>query len=354
MEKWSAQLEKFNINFFLDTNILCYLIDDTYPALTSFVKALSDMPVVRLYSSEYVLAELFEVRKKENYFHEVLERSKKDGKFINISSFIKYNKRYAIPDYEYQDDLAAAVKDRVDKDVDKITHDFNISFENTFNDKLLPPMKGICLSTKISREDSLVLVSSVYKSSTEEVSERVVLLTGDQDFYNWATNSKDEISSVFKEGSSPDIENIESIGASFSAFVGGIQNLKEKVNNVEDLAVRYVMTCLMETYKDSYIGKVTVRDCPNAPNNLIAVKAKVELDKQDLYLMILSKTLSFIYCPQPKSKLYHSGRPIDVPFIPVKGNNIVTFVCDKKDETVFNLVNSEDNLVFVHPDSIAE
>lgn len=354
MEKWSAQLEKFNINFFLDTNILCYLIDDTYPALTSFVKALSDMPVVRLYSSEYVLAELFEVRKKENYFHEVLERSKKDGKFINISSFIKYNKRYAIPDYEYQDDLAATVKDKVDKDIDKITHDFNISFENTFNDKLLPPMKGICLSTKISREDSLVLVSSVFKSSTEEVSERVVLLTGDKDFYDWATSSKDEISSAFKEGKSPDIEFIDSMGSSFTDFEGGTQNLRKKVDNVEDLAVRYVMNCLMETYKDSYIGKIIMRESPDAPDNLIAFKAGVNIEEQELYLIVLSKTLSFVYCPQPKSKLYHSGRPIDVPFIPVKGNNIVTFVCDKKDETVFNLVNSEGNLVFVHPDSIVE
>lgn len=352
MEKWSVQLEKFNINFFLDTNILCYLIDDTYPALTSFVKALSDMPVVRLYSSEYVLAELFEVRKKENYFHEVLERSKKDGKFINISSFIKFNKRYAIPDYEYKDDLAAAVKETVDRDIDKITHDFDIAFENNFNDKLLTPMKGICLSTKISREDSLVLVSSVFKSSTEEVSERVVLLTGDKDFYEWATSSKDEISSAFKEGKSPDIEFIDSIGSRFTDFEGGTQNLRKKVENVKDLAVRYVLNCLMETYKDSYIGKIILRDCPNAPDNLIAFKTGVNIEKQELYLMILSKTLSFVYCPQPKSKLYHSGRPIDVPFVPVDGNNIVTFVCEKKDETVFNLVNSDGNLVFVHPDSI--
>jgi hypothetical protein len=354
MEPWSAQLEKFNINFFLDTNILCYLIDDTYPALTSFVKALSDMPVVRLYSSEYVLAELFEVRKKENYFHEVLERSKKDGKFINISSFIKYNKRYAIPGYEYQNDLAAAVKEKVDKDIDKITRDFNISFDNSFNDKLLLPMKGICLSTKISREDSLVLVSSVFKSGTEEISERVVLLTGDQDFYNWATSSKDEISSAFNEGKSPDIEFIDSIGSGFTGFEGGTQNLRKKVENVEDLAVRYVMNCLLETYKDSYIGKIIMRDSPNALDNLIAFKARVNIEKQELYLMVLSKTLSFVYCPQPKSKLYHSGRPIDVPFVPVNGNNIVTFVCDKKDETVFDLVNDEGNLVFVHPDSIVE
>ena len=68
MDRESARSERFQINFFLDTNILCYLIDNTFPTLTAFIKALKEMPVVQLYSSEYVLAELFEVRKKEDFF----------------------------------------------------------------------------------------------------------------------------------------------------------------------------------------------------------------------------------------------------------------------------------------------
>lgn len=352
MEQWSAQLEKFRVNFFLDTNILCYLIDDTYPSLTEFIKTLSEMPVVSLYSSQYVMAELLEVRKKENYFHEVLERSKKDGRFINISSFIKYNKRYEIPDYHYEGDLAKAVKELVDKDIDKITRDFKISFENSFNEKLLTPMKGICLSTKISREDSLVLVSSVYKNSVEEVSERVVLLTGDQDFYDWATNSKDEISSVFTEGKTPEIEHIATIGSNFPGFAGGTQSLKGKIDDIKELAIRYVMSCLMDTYKDTYIGKVTIRECPGAPRNLIAFKSNVQLNSQELYLVVLSQTLSFVYCPQPVSKLCHCGHPIALPFVPVEGNSIVTFVCDEKEKEVFDSVNNEGNLVFIHPDSL--
>jgi len=351
MEPWSAQLEKFKINFFLDTNILCYLVDDTYPALTAFIKALKEMPVVQLYSSEYVLAELFEVRKKENYFHEVLERSKNDGKFINISSFIKYNKRYAIPDYEYKGDLAEAVKKKVNEDVERITNDFGISFENSFNDKLLKPMKGVCLSTKISREDSLVLVSSVYKSSIEEVSERVVLLTGDKDFYDWAIESKSEIESVFSTSKTPDIEHIMSIGNSISGFSGGTKSLREKIDDVDELAVQYVKSCLMDTYKDSYIGKVVVKNCPGAPSNMMALKSEVKLENNELYMVILSKSLSFVYCPQPKSRLYHSGKMISVPFEPKGGDNIVTFVCDETDNDIFKSVNEAGNLVFVHPDN---
>lgn len=351
MEKWSAHLEKFKINFFLDTNILCYLIDNTYPGLTAFITALKDMPVVQLYSSQYVMAELLEVRKKENYFHEVWNRAEKDGKFINISSFIKYNKKYEIPDYEYEGELAKVVRELVDKDIDKITHDFDISFGNNFNERLLTPMKGICLSTKISREDSLVLVSSVFKSSTEEVSEKVILLTGDKDFYEWATASKEEISSVFEDGKTPGIEHFSSLGTSLANQAGWPKNLKVDIANVQELAARYVMSCLMETYKDSYMGKVTVRECEGAPKNLIAIKSEVNLNQKEFYLVILSKSLSFVYCPEPKSKFYHCGKPIRPPFEPKDGNNIVTLTCKEDSEEVFNAVNREGNLVFIHPEN---
>lgn len=352
MDRESARSEKFQINFFLDTNILCYLIDNTFPTLTAFIKALKEMPVVQLYSSEYVLAELFEVRKKEDYFHEVWERAKKDGKFINISSFIKYNKRYEIPDYEYKGDLAEAVKKKVNEDVEKITNEFKIDFLNSFNDKLLGPMKGICLSTKISREDSLVLVSSVYKNSTEEISERVILLTGDKDFYDWATSSKSEISTVFNPGKTPDIEHIGSLGNGVASYTGGIQSLKTDIENVEDLAIQYVTSYLMDTYKDRLLGNVTIRECADAPKHLIAFKAETDLKDNELYTFILTKDLSFLYSPKPISKLYHCGNQIEVPFSPEEGNDIVTFVCDENDEEVFNAVNVEGNLVFIHPDSI--
>ena len=352
MDRESARSEKFQINFFLDTNILCYLIDNTFPTLTAFITALKEMPIVQLYSSEYVLAELFEVRKKENYFHEVWERSKKDGKFINISSFIKYNKRYEIPDYEYEGDLAEAVKKKVNEDVEKITNEFKIDFLNSFNDRLLGPMKGICLSTKISREDSLVLVSSVYKNSIEEVSERVILLTGDKDFYDWAMNSRAEISTAFNLGKTPDIEHIGSLGNGVTGYTGGTQSLKTEIENVEELTIQYVTSCLMDTYKDRLLGKVAIRECAGAPKHLIAFKAETELNDKELYTFILTKNLSFLYSPKPKSKLYHSGKQIEVPFSPEGGNSIVTFVCEENDEEVFKAVNVEGNLVFIHPDSI--
>ena len=76
------------------------------------------------------------------------------------------------------------------------------------------------------------------------------------------------------------------------------------------------------------------------------------LRDKELYTFILTKNLSFLYSPKPKSILYHSGKQIEVPFSPEGGNSIVTFVCEENNEEVFKAVNVEGNLVFIHPDSI--
>ncbi|KAA6319380.1 hypothetical protein EZS27_030720, partial [termite gut metagenome] len=56
MEAWShSPVKEFEITFFVDTNILSYLIDETYPLLNEFVKYLKESPVINLVSSEYAL-----------------------------------------------------------------------------------------------------------------------------------------------------------------------------------------------------------------------------------------------------------------------------------------------------------
>lgn len=95
MEKWSAQLEKFTINFFLDTNILVYLVDDKYPSLTAFIKSLSEAPVVGLYASEYVLSEFIGVRNRRIIFKQFLKKPVRKGQksmFPSLSDITKLMK----------------------------------------------------------------------------------------------------------------------------------------------------------------------------------------------------------------------------------------------------------------------
>ena len=252
MENWSAQLEKFKINFFLDTNILCYLIDNTYPSLTTFISELAKMPIVSLCSSEYVLSEFIGVRKQEGYFQEALSRSYVGGAHINLASFINNNRKFDIPNYPYRD-LADSVKNRVENDIDRIIHDFNIQFNCNFNDKILLPMQYVCLSTRISREDSLVLVSSVYKNSAETIPDSVILLTNDHDFYKWANESMDEIVETFdsKGLKAPVVEHLSSVGTA-TPDLGSCHNLTSNIEDVSDFAKRYVTRCFMTSYKEKY------------------------------------------------------------------------------------------------------
>lgn len=355
MESWSAQLEKFKINFFLDTNILCYLIDNTYPSLTTFISELAKMPIVSLYSSEYVLSELIGVRKQEGYFQEALCRSFAGGAHINLASFINNNKKFDIPNYPYRD-LAESVKVRVESDIDRIVHDFNIQFNCNFNDKILLPMQYVCLSTRISREDSLVLVSSVYKNSAETIADSVILLTNDHDFYKWAKESMDEIVETFTSNGlkAPVVEHLSSVGTA-TPNLGSCQNLTNNIEDVSDFAKRYVTRCFMASYEEKYyIGKIIVRECPNAPRHLIGIKVSVPQLCNGIYLTILSKSLSFLYCPQNKVDFYHCGQSIGESFSPLEGDSYVSFICDEDNEEIFNKVNSEGNLVYIHPDSIGD
>lgn len=360
MLKESIQLEDFRINFFLDTNILVYLIDDTYPALTGFIKALSKMPVVSLFTSEYVLAELIEVRKKEDYYQHVVKKSKKDKRYINISSFITHNKRYDIPHYTYGGDLVSPVKAHVDKDIEKIVKGFGIVYDSKFNDRLLLPMKDVCLSTRISREDSLVLVSSLFRGDKTINPKRVVLLTNDDNFEKWCDSSKTDIDTVLINNglSMPYVEHLTRLGK----IITGNSKRWDLINNErskedgEKVALEYVKKCLMWMFKDSFIGLVKpTTKATKAPKNTLFVKVKASLLNNNIYTIVLNKDLMYMYSPQNKADFYRDGKSLVKPFIPKSKKDKVSYVVnlrDKETARVFNQLNKEDNLVFIHPDSI--
>jgi predicted nucleic acid-binding protein len=355
MEAWSAQVEEFKLNVFLDTNILCYLIDDTYPTLTAFIKELGEMPAVSLFTSQYVLAELIEVRKKEDYYQEVTRRSSIDGRRINISSFIKHNKRYDIPHYSYEGELIAPVKSQVDNDIYRIVNDFHIDFDSKFNEDLLAPMKDICLSTKISREDSLVLVSSQYRGNKRAMTDKVVLLTNDDDFERWSANARSEIETVLIEYglSMPKVEHIDRLGKMFGD--GNTHwNLKSENDGVE-IARKYVVDCLKKMYDGSFIGVITPADnAPQAPAHTLFVKMKAPAIDNHLYTVILDKELHFLYCPQNQADFYFEHQSIGESIIKDGRDITLGYVCQMREgegEDIFNRLNQRGNLVFIHPDS---
>lgn len=355
MEKWSAQLEKFTINFFLDTNILVYLVDDKYPSLTAFIKSLSEAPVVGLYASEYVLSEFIGVRKQEDYFQTVLEKAREKGTKINVSEFIRHNKTYEIKGYDY-DSLKDDVKKKVDDDIEKVTRDFGIEFLRNTNNHIVGTMKEVCLSTKISKEDSLVLVTSLFRENEEIITEPVILLTNDSEFCKFANSSKDYIGDVLAEEGlqNPGVEYVSTVGK--VANSGKVKNLTQDIEDINMFVADYLTACVKKLFGDYYIGNTLQVNFENAPAHTLGIDVKAPELKNGLYIAIISKEMDFIYCPNVQADFYHGKDSIGECFAPKKKDSYISFACDKdgvvvKDE-IFNLLNREGNLVFIHPDSI--
>lgn len=68
--------------------------------------------------------------------------------------------------------------------------------------RLIWTYKNICLVSKISKEDSLVLISAV-SPIRNNYNENCILLTNDADFNSWYEQAKDKIDNVFTEKSMP-------------------------------------------------------------------------------------------------------------------------------------------------------
>lgn len=355
MENWSAQLEKFTINFFVDTNILVYLVDGKYPSLTAFIKALSEAPVVGLYASEYVLSEFIGVRKQEDYFQAVIDKSRQEGKTINLSEFLRHNKTYEIKDYDY-DSLKDVVKQKVDEEIDRVTHEFGITFLRNNNNLLVGPMKEVCLSTKISKEDSLVLVSSLFREKEEIITEPVILLTNDGDFCKYANLSKEYIGSVLAEEGllNPGVEHVNTIGR--VANCKKIRNLTQEIEDINKCVADYLTACMKELFGEYYIGNTLKVNFKNAPAHTLGIDVKAPELKNGLFIAIVSKDMDYIYCPRVQADFHKGLDSIGEKFVPQKDDSHVSFVCDTEEvvvsDEIFNRLNDDGNLVFIHPDSL--
>ncbi len=354
MEKWSARLEKFTINFFVDTNILCYLVDETRPTLTAFIKALADTPVVDLYASEYVFSEFIGVRKQENYFQAVIDKAREEGKKVNVSEFIKHNKKYEIKDYDY-DTLKDVVKQKVDEETERVTREFGVTFLRNINKHLVSPVKEVCLSTKISKEDSLVLVSSLFKEDEEIITEPVILLTNDGDFCKFANKSKDFIGGVLEEEGllNPNIEHMDTVG---KELLKSHLNLSVPNANLDKCVADYLSACMKRFFKESYIGDTIKVNFKNAPEHTLGIDVKASELKNGLFIAIISKDVDYIYCPRAQADFHKGPDSIGEKFVPQKDDSHVSFVCDTEEvvvsDEIFNRLNDDGNLVFIHPDSL--
>lgn len=355
MESWSSQIDKFKIKVFLDTNVLCYLVDNTYPALTQLISELGKMPIVDLISSEFVLTEFIGVRKQEHYFREALKRAEIEKIKIDFSSLLKYNKRYEIPHLGF-DVLKTEIYNAVKADEKAITVEHNIEFCCGFNRSLLKPTSDICLSSRISKEDSLVLVSAVYMDIDRAIDNMILVLTNDNDFHTWFKEANAEINNIFTRCSvnTPRIENLRKFGDSNMLGLRTVNFSDQKGEdiNVKEYITEYMQKLILQEYHNIYIGKI-FKSKTDLPKQCICFKAKVGTEIINYpYIMVVDKNLNFIYCPDHRIDFWYSNESIGEKYMPTTDNNNISFkIQSELDADIFAKINAEENLIFIHPDN---
>lgn len=251
------------------------------------------------------------------------------------------------------------IKECVDHDEEEITTQYNIDFNCKFHIDLFEPTKNICLVSKISKEDSLVLISAV-SPIRNNYNENCILLTNDADFNSWYEQAKDKIDNVFTEKSmpKPHLKHIKSAQLFDKQF--NFTDNKLDITGFEVYANKCILSLLKNRLKDFYIGK-SFTPYGACPPQTFAFKAEkgVCLHNQK-YVTIIGKDLNFILTTNKQIDFWHKNAKIDDQGILVSvRNQIYSFIFPLSADilpddidAIFHLIQTEGHFVFYHPDSL--
>lgn len=358
MEKPSDNLR---IKVALDTQILAYLVDNTYPNLNLFIKALSESPFVDIVCSRFAIYEFIGIRKLEHYLRCLVEETNKKGGQINFSSALKYKNDFDTPELKYIDAFKT-VKKKVEEELIIIDNDYGIIYENiNIHNDLWKPHQELVLSTRISKEDSLLLLSSVFPEPLRK-EEYLILFTNDKQFYKALCGEKEvQISDNIFRGNNlviPHTYHLTKInltgGGKSINFIDDILTKDE----IKDFINRFILEHIKKKNKSLYIGKIV--SCPlNVQGKLMCFKLDANELIEDVYITVLSSKLEYIYNhKEPLNDYYNITKIRNYPYIP--DDNIDTSrnisVEMKNDGHYLNKddykkVSENGNLIFIHPDS---
>jgi predicted nucleic acid-binding protein len=356
-----------NIKLFLDTNLLVYLVDNTYPSFTAFIDFATKSPIFDLISSRIVLYEFIGIRKREHYLRNVAKKSQESSPNgqLNFSSLTnhKYINQYSAPEVDFFDivqDIEKSVRD----EEEKILNNYGIVFDDNivFNEQL-GPVFDICLSSRISHNDCWVTISGVFPNIGNTI-DNLFFLTNDESLVDYYNQAQQNLSNIFSKHQLP-APNLFLIGGN-NPFLGQGCNLKNKIDidSLKDTIIKKVLEILKERNPGCYLGKTFMPQ--QLPDGCISFKLdNNENLPTDVYVTIIGKDFDFIYTATNKiDYFWNNGSQITnevvLPPIPEDGSrHNISFKVLSKDETntvkaipkeVVDILRADGNYVFVYPE----
>jgi len=359
--------EKYRLKIALDTQILSYLLDETYPQLNDLISFLGDSSYVDLKCSGFSIYEFIEIRKREHYFREVVNVSRNNSTKVNFSSLLKYKNSWSAPELDYYNNYLK-IKVAVEDDINKIYDDFNIDFETTqLHSQLWGPHKDLVLTSKISKEDSLVLLSNAYPDN-EDLEEYLILLSNDEGFvtdYNKGLEESSCMKNVFlfNDITPPHCYKLADIR---TPITGTPFNIKVTENNslsLKDFCQKFIIEHieLQCAQNGLLLGKIIPcaarRELIDELKLLCFNLKKKELNN-NLYLSVIPKDLSKMELLHSRVSNFHNQETeiTTYPYIPNEGDSEAKGISVSLHDLIsttddFDRIKVPGNLLLIHPDN---
>lgn len=356
----NTKASNFRLNIALDTNIIAYLVDNTYPKLTAFINVIKEYDLVEIEFPGFAQYEFIGIRKLEHYLRCLIKLNTSKTQ-VNLSSALKYKNQFNAPELHYNE-AEEQIKQFVDKDFKKIAEEFNIMFlTEEFQWSFWEPFQDLVLSTTISKEDCLVLLTTILPKKGEK-NKYKILLTNDTEFSQILEkfeNTKD----IFAKHdlALPVVCSSKAI----SGIDGTNVNLCEN-NSIKDqkkikiLALNFVLKHLKEKFYDLFLGEVFKCECSKTlKKKLICFEIQPgTLLNRDMYISVIVRNgLKIHNHPVPISECHCDGVHLNLPHQHngTESAKISIELVNKDgsllDQSLIKAISEKGNLVFMHPDS---
>jgi len=352
--------DNFRIKIALDTQILAYWIDRTYPKLSLFIEELSQSPFVDIVCSRFAIYEFVGIRKVEHYLRCLIYKPTENGAKPNFTSALKYKNEFNNPEIPYSK-VFPEIKKAVENELKEIDDLLDIDCDTlTFPNELWEPHQDLVLSTRISKEDSLLLMSSIFNDELKK-EDYLVLLTNDKQFYDAI---EEESGEIFQKHNltKPKVYSLKEMNIEGTTI--NLVSDKKEEEIIKDFTTKFILERIKEKNEKLYIGKV--KPCPKeCKGKLLCFGLEANVLENNLYLSVLSKNLEYLYNIESKLTNFHAKREAieEYPYTPIeyideKGEDISRNISvkvkkngDYLSKEDYSKISQTGDLVFIHPDT---
>ena len=345
MTKTNIIEPEYRVNVYLDTNILFDYAEKQFPLLTKSIDFLVRCPFVYLRSSHYVLFEFTENRKIK-LFWEKADPTKSE----EYSSKVKYNikKSWKYNDKEYAE-FREDITKQVESELNLFRNQLNIDFdEHVLHEDLVYPTNSLCLQTKISKEDCLVMVSCMNPDKNDYLN-HCLLLTRDKQYYKAFNENTTESDKVFNDNGlqKPILIRTEELSLDEHSPKYNLYDNNGR-SDVEHYWVGLILNTLKKLQSDKYVGTTYEHGVNESAKKCIYF----EMDGEDKTLR-KSDGLLFIYNDLTKRVIlpvtfdFWNNEPIELPHTNPDSPKY-SFKTEGMDEELLHKLRENGNLVFYY------